>query len=82
MAYINSELKKGVLGKRVPKNQLVTLPVFTELVLNASVPKDGNFGPHDDNKPGLSHAADPRYSGSNLIVPTLCIGKLWLQLPV
>jgi hypothetical protein len=24
MAYINSELKKGVLGKRVPKNQLVS----------------------------------------------------------
>jgi hypothetical protein len=72
-AFVNSELKGGVFGKRVPRNKLVSLPVFTELVLNASVPKDGNFGPHDDDKPGLSHAADPRYSRSNLVVPTLCI---------
>jgi hypothetical protein len=85
--YVNSQLKSG---KKYSRNRQVTLPLFTELVLNASVPKDGNFGPHDDNKPGLSHAADPRFSGPIVVdlmhsklcgLPPLYLGHQRMILP-
>jgi hypothetical protein len=70
--YVNEDIKR-VHGNNTPASKLLRVRAFGSAVSSISHPKDGNYGPHDDGKPGTFSKADPNYSLFQLMVPTLCI---------
>ena len=79
--FVNDFTSKGAVGKgernrgrlKVPSGKEYTVPNYRTNVAACGDPLVSDYGLHSDSRPGLDHAAIPRYSRFNLKVPTLCI---------
>ena len=70
--FVNSHIKLAH-GRRISKDKLLRLHVFTELVSGISQPINGNYGPHGDDRNGTVSKNDPQFNRFLLMVPTLCL---------
>ena len=64
---------KNAQPDKVPASKLLRHRNYRVTVGSISDPNEGNYGPHDDGKPGTVLAGDPNFSLFQLMVPTLCI---------
>jgi hypothetical protein len=71
--FVNARLMQERPNQVAPANQLMRICRYGTLVENTGPPRCGNYGLHEDGKPGLVDPSDPRFSRFQLMVPTLCL---------
>ena len=70
--FVNAHLKR-VSPRPVQPEKLMRIRHYDTLVENTGNPRTGNYGIHDDAKPGLVDPSNPAFSPYQLMVPTLCL---------